>query len=109
MKNFQRITITLPALIFLFISAGFSQTVSTIHSFSGGSDGEFPYLGGLTQGRNGALYGVTLLGGASNLGTVFEISPAGVEMVIYNFDGTHGSEPPVRVAPCDRRVSVWND
>jgi hypothetical protein len=61
MKSFQRITIILLALIFLFIGAGFSQTVSTIHSFSGG-DGEYPYLGGLTQGRNGALYGVTLSG-----------------------------------------------
>jgi uncharacterized repeat protein (TIGR03803 family) len=70
-----------------------AQVVNTIHSFTGGTDGEYPALGRLAQGRDGALYGVTWVGGTSNLGTVFKVTTPGVETVLYNFDGTHGSAP----------------
>src|SRR6266852_9524913 len=33
------------------------------------------------------------VGGASNLGTVFRVTMAGVETVLYDFDGTHGASP----------------
>src|SRR5882724_8509734 len=89
---YSKYLLTITTLLFLLIGAASAQTVSTVYTFSG-IDGEYPYLGRLTQGRNGALYGVTLLGGANNLGTVFEITAAGIETVIYNFDGTHGSRP----------------
>lgn len=39
----------------------------------------------LVQASNGNLYGTTQLGGASGLGTVFEITPAGQLTTLYSF------------------------
>jgi uncharacterized repeat protein (TIGR03803 family) len=61
-----------------------------------GSDGKNP-LGGLVQDSSGALYGTTMHGGTSNLGTVFALAPAGSkqwsESVILDFDGGNGRTP----------------
>jgi uncharacterized repeat protein (TIGR03803 family) len=64
-----------------------------LHSFAGGTtDGRFP--SSLTQGGDGVFYGTTALGGASNEGTVFKITPDGVETNLYSFTGsTDGSQP----------------
>jgi uncharacterized repeat protein (TIGR03803 family) len=51
-----------------------------------GGDGVDP-LAGLTLGNDGNFYGTTYLGGASGEGTVFKITPAGVETVLYSFNG----------------------
>ena len=45
-----------------------------LHNFGLGTDGIGP-VGGLTFGAGGRLYGTTSAGGASNGGTVFEITP----------------------------------
>ena len=45
-----------------------------LHSFGGTGDGAYP-VGGLTFDKAGNLYGTTEAGGASDNGTVFEISP----------------------------------
>ena len=50
-----------------------SGTESVRYSFAAGSDGGFPY-GSLTEGADGTLYGMTSSGGASDLGTVFELN-----------------------------------
>lgn len=43
---------------------------------------------------NGTFYGTTLNGGSGNHGTVFEVSPSGVEHVLYRFQGQpDGSNP----------------
>jgi uncharacterized repeat protein (TIGR03803 family) len=55
--------------IFMITPAG---TLTTLHSF-GLNDGAYPW-GGLLQGTNGILYGMTNAGGTSNLGTVFSLS-----------------------------------
>lgn len=62
---------------------------AVLYSFgsNGGSDGAFPYAS-LVQGSNGNFYGTTKSGGVSkDNGTVFEITPTGVETVIYSFGG----------------------
>jgi uncharacterized repeat protein (TIGR03803 family) len=42
----------------------------------------------------GNLYGTTYSGGANNLGTVFQVTPAGVLTVLYSFTGgTDGQQP----------------
>jgi uncharacterized repeat protein (TIGR03803 family) len=68
----------------------FTETV--LYSFGSLGDGANPYAG-LVQGSDGNFYGTTYLGGASNGGTVFRITPAGVETVLYSFgsagDGTN--------------------
>jgi uncharacterized repeat protein (TIGR03803 family) len=49
-------------------------------------DGSSPSAG-LIQGRDGNFYGVTANGGQFNNGTVFSITPDGVETVLYSFAG----------------------
>jgi len=66
------------------------------YQFQGGSDGGIP-SGALVFDASGALYGVTRVGGASNLGTVFKLTPSGgswMENVIHSFTGgSDGSSP----------------
>jgi uncharacterized repeat protein (TIGR03803 family) len=72
-----------------------SGTETVLHSFAGGSsDGANPEAG-LTQGTDGNFYGNTYLGGTSNLGTVFEITPSGTETVLHSFAGgsSDGANP----------------
>jgi uncharacterized repeat protein (TIGR03803 family) len=72
-----------------------SGTETVLHSFAGGSsDGANPEAG-LTQGTDGNFYGNTDLGGASSLGTVFEITPSGTESVLHSFAGgsSDGANP----------------
>jgi uncharacterized repeat protein (TIGR03803 family) len=67
-------------------------TETVLYSFTGGSDGQYPYAG-LTFDAAGNLYGTTNEGGTSGLGTVFELTPptAGggqwTESVLYSFLG----------------------
>lgn len=57
------------------------------------ADGAVP-LAGLTDGRDGRLYGVASVGGSKGLGTVFAYDPVGgVFSVLHNFDGSKGSQP----------------
>ena len=67
------------------------QTLTTIHSFTGGSDGGLPQAG-LVQGSDGNFYGTTAgfanLGSGSfpgNSGTVFRISSSGIFTNLYSF------------------------
>jgi len=72
-----------------------SGTESVLYSFAGGSsDGANPEAG-LTQGTDGNLYGTTFLGGASNLGTVFEVTLSGTETLLHTFAGGNedGAKP----------------
>ena len=65
-----------------------SGTLTTLYSFSGGSDGTAPWAG-LLQGSDGNFYGTT----AGGTGTVFRISPSGSFTNLYSFQGTDGSNP----------------
>jgi uncharacterized repeat protein (TIGR03803 family) len=66
---------------------------TVLYSFAGGSDGANPFAS-LIQGSDGNFYGTTRIGGAMNFGTVFKITPAGVETVLYSFaGGTDGANP----------------
>jgi len=74
-------------------------TLNTLHAFAGyPTDGSLPYSG-LTSGSDGNFYGTTMSGGSSDAdcngsgagcGTVYQITPAGVETVEYSFDATDG-------------------
>jgi uncharacterized repeat protein (TIGR03803 family) len=64
-----------------------AQTFKDLISF-GGSDGSAP--GAIIQGANGSLYGITGGGGStpyctSGCGTIFEITPTGKILTLYNF------------------------
>ncbi len=72
------------------VASAQTWTLTTLYSFSGGVDGEYP-LGGLVQGSDGNFYGTTTwageAGGWGN-GTVFKISSAGTLTTLYTFTGT---------------------
>src|SRR5271157_4411191 len=69
-----------------------SGTLTTIHSFSDGTDGGYPY-GALIQATNGDFYGTAEDGGANGYGTLFKINPAGTLTTIHSFDSTDGFNP----------------
>jgi uncharacterized repeat protein (TIGR03803 family) len=64
-----------------------------LHQFTGtakDNDGNYPFAG-LIEGGDGGLYGVTVLGGATNLGTVFRLNKDGsAYRVLHSFTGTNG-------------------
>ncbi len=55
---------------------------------------EHPFAG-LIQGRDGNFYGTTYQGGASGHGTVYKLTPSGIETVLYTFAGgsSDGADP----------------
>jgi uncharacterized repeat protein (TIGR03803 family) len=60
-----------------------------LHTFSGGNDGAISYAD-LIRDQAGHLYGTTLKGGPSNLGTVFELVFPHKEIILHSFSGTDG-------------------
>jgi uncharacterized repeat protein (TIGR03803 family) len=75
---------------------GISTTGQLQMSYSFGpyysEDGAFPYAGLIDV--NGTLYGTTYAGGATNYGTVFNITTSGTESVLYSFKGEQDGELP---------------
>jgi uncharacterized repeat protein (TIGR03803 family) len=75
-----------------------SWTETTLYSFAASPDGGFP-SSDLVLDSGGNLYGVTLLGGANNLGAVYRLSPptaqggTWTETVLFSFSGPDGSSP----------------
>ncbi|HXC98216.1 MAG TPA: choice-of-anchor tandem repeat GloVer-containing protein [Verrucomicrobiae bacterium] len=65
---------------------------TTLHSFTGGSDGSTPYAG-LTLGGDGNLYGSASGGGGGNYGTLFQITTNGTFRTLVSFNGTNGANP----------------
>jgi uncharacterized repeat protein (TIGR03803 family) len=68
-------------------------TLTTLHSFAGGSDGANPGCV-LVPDTLGNFYGTTSAGGGSNQGTVFRISLAGTLTNLYSFTGSNDGANP---------------
>jgi len=66
--------------------------LSTIYSFSGGSDGDDPEAA-LALGRDGNFYGTTAYGGTSSTGTVCRVTTNGGLASLHSFTGSDGAEP----------------
>ena len=73
-----------------------SKGLTVVHSFTGGSDGSEP-VGGVVLDQAGNLYGVTAVGGTSDLGVAYEFSPDGsgwTETILHTFaGGSDGAYP----------------
>jgi uncharacterized repeat protein (TIGR03803 family) len=69
-----------------------AQTLTTLYTFTGGTDGAYPYAG-LVRDSAGNLYGTTYEGGASGSGTVYRVDTSGTETVLYSFSGANGGYP----------------
>lgn len=78
------------------ICAAHSQTLTTLHSFGGGTDGSNPYPG-LIKG-SGMFFGTTTFGGNTacpvGCGIVYSMTPAGSEFVLHSFSGGSDGEYP---------------
>jgi len=77
-------------------TAGGGWTESTLYSFIGDRDGEYPY-GGLVLDAAGNLYGCTIFGGVGTNGTVFKLTHGAsgwTEQILYQFSGGNdGAQP----------------
>ena len=67
--------------IFRFDAAG---TLTTLHHFTGGSEGAYPYAG-VIQAADGTFYGTTLSGGAFDSGTIFRLDASGSLTTLHSF------------------------
>ncbi len=71
------------------VSAKGKETI--LHSFAGGSDGQYGFEQSLAMDSKGNLYGTTEDGGAHNVGVVFKLNiKTKKETVLYSFGGTSG-------------------
>jgi uncharacterized repeat protein (TIGR03803 family) len=74
-----------PILLAALLSASsVAQTFKILHTFAGTPDGAGP-TSIIRENSTGTIYGVTFGGGATGNGTVFKITRAGNEAVIYSF------------------------
>jgi uncharacterized repeat protein (TIGR03803 family) len=73
-------------------------TESRLYSFKGGRNGRSPH-GGVIFDQAGNLYGATILGGATNSGTVFKLTPkqdgSWTKTLIYDFKGGQNGQNPM--------------
>ncbi len=69
-----------------------NNNYTVLINFSG-TNGSFPN-GSLIQATNGLLYGMTLQGGATNLGTIFSYNiSTNILSTVINFTGNNGASP----------------
>ena len=93
-ENFTMKTIRLVAILLLVTTASSSQAgqghpLTVVYSF-GGPDGAQPQTA-LALGTDGNFYGTTLLGGANNLGTIYQMTPSGTLTTLHSFAPGEGS------------------
>ena len=70
-----------------------SGSLTTLYTFSGGSDGGNPYAG-LVTGTDGNYYGTTAKGGTGSAGTVFQLTSSGSFSSLYSFTGGNDGGTP---------------
>jgi|HubBroStandDraft_2_1064218.scaffolds.fasta_scaffold15740_3 uncharacterized repeat protein (TIGR03803 family) len=82
------------ALAAFAIPSAQAQKFKVLYTFKGSPDGALP-LGTLIIDAKGNLYGTTSVGGASEFGSVFKLTPANKETLLYSFTGgtTDGEAP----------------
>jgi uncharacterized repeat protein (TIGR03803 family) len=67
---------------------------SLLHTFTVGTDGAAPN-GKLLHASNGVLYGTTVIGGVSNVGTLFRLNTDGSDFaVVHSFGGVGDGQRP---------------
>jgi len=101
-----RTTIILLALAVLLAlssnpSSAHAQTLTVLHTFTGGTDGLSP-SGGLIRDKYGNLYGTTYNGGdggclSYGCGIIFKVKPSGEEKILYKFNSKTGELPASRL------------
>lgn len=85
-------------VVFAVSSCAFGQTLTTIHDFGSGPDGENPQSGVIFD-RDGNIFGSVALGGISGNGVIYTLTPAGDgvswnESFLYQFKGMPDGQTP---------------
>jgi uncharacterized repeat protein (TIGR03803 family) len=78
------------AVVFALALTAWASTEKVLWNFGGGSDGSGPWSDYFISDAKGNLYAATAAGGTYSAGTVFMLSPAGKETVLYEFTGANG-------------------
>lgn len=83
--------------VFELVNSNGTWSENVIYSFLGSAsnDGAYPFAGLVIDATGKHLYGTTVYGGASNEGSVFELSNSGgtwTETVLHTFDDISGSD-----------------
>jgi uncharacterized repeat protein (TIGR03803 family) len=63
-----------------------SATETVLYTFSGGTDGRYPFAG-LVMDSSGNLYGTTINGGKAGVGVAFKVDTGDNETVLHDFTG----------------------
>jgi len=94
-------------------AAGQTQWAETVvYCFTDG-DGNSPQAAGLIFDKKGVLYGTTIFGGISNLGTVFRLTPPAAgqtqwtEAVLYRFMGGADGTYPLASLIFDKKGALY--
>ncbi len=103
-KNYGAAIAQIAACLALFFAAvtAQTQTLTVLHTFTGGADGYEPYAG-VTLDQQGRIYGTTIQGGLHDDGVVFRLAREGQGWAlspIYSF----GSQKDDGVNPVSRVV-----
>ncbi|HKF02451.1 MAG TPA: choice-of-anchor tandem repeat GloVer-containing protein [Candidatus Sulfotelmatobacter sp.] len=73
-------------LVYRTTAAGVETIFHNFTGYAGNQDGANP-IGAMVEGNDGAYYGVTWLGGSSNLGTIFKVTSNGTYTLLHSFTG----------------------
>ena len=87
--SIRTLCVALLAGLLTFTGAAWARTYETLFSDNVGRTPSAT----LIQGSDGNFYGTTAQGGASSVGTVFKVTPAGVRTTLTSFNGLNGSNP----------------
>lgn len=89
-----------------FPNASQATKFKLLYSFTGISDGGNPAYGNIVIDKSGNLYGTTTLINQYNAGTVFKLSPDGIETVLFSFgEGSGGNGPEALFM--DKKGNLW--
>jgi len=83
-------TILPEGVVFKVTPAGKLTVLNSFCTLASCKDGSNPF-GGLVQATDGNLYGTTFGGGATNQGTIFQVTPKGKFTIVHNFQDATGS------------------
>lgn len=91
LRRSTAVTTILLTMSFLPIIPAAAQTLTTLHSFTGGGDGAGPEAG-VTMDAAGNLYGTTNTGGTNGLGVVFKLARRNSGWVVSPLHGFPSSQ-----------------
>lgn len=94
------ILLTVSLLVALIAPCASAQTYTVLYTFTGGTDGGWPYSG-VIRDQAGNLYGTTEVRGDVNAcglfhgcGVVYKLDPSGNETVLHTFEGDADGRQP---------------